>query len=159
MIYEYLQMRIEQKPDNPSPLSVRQLMRELKEGLRIATKERQHSIEYVKAALSGTNDDIEIFMEKRNQFEQCILKVFTDYLKYVEQWVLLHHNSFQKNFLEEENEFSWDVVKYIPGGEELLITTFSNILGAILKRIADNLLKRIEQVLEGIPKDNDSTLK
>lgn len=32
VIKEYLQMRLEQKPENPSPLSVRQLMRELKEG-------------------------------------------------------------------------------------------------------------------------------
>lgn len=33
VIKEYLQMRLEQKPENPSPLSVRQLMRELKEGI------------------------------------------------------------------------------------------------------------------------------
>lgn len=32
VIKEYLQMRLQQKPENPSPLSVRQLMRELKEG-------------------------------------------------------------------------------------------------------------------------------
>lgn len=159
VIYEYLQMRIEQKPDNPSPLSVRQLMRELKEGLRIATKERERSVEYVKAALSGTNENVQQFLEKRDKFEQCILRIFTDYLEYVEQWVLLHHNSFQKSFLEEENQFSWSIVKYIPGGEELLGGKFLNILGSILKRIADRLLKRIEHVLEGIPKDNDSILK
>ncbi|XP_018571882.1 mitogen-activated protein kinase kinase kinase 4, partial [Anoplophora glabripennis] len=159
VIYEYLQMRIDQKPENPSPLSVRQLMRELKEGLRIATEERKRSIEYGKAALSGTNENLQHFLEKRDKFEQCTLKVFTDYLEYVEQWVLLHQNSFQKNFLEEENQFSRSIIEFIPGGEELLVGKFSNILGAILKRIADRLLQRIEHVLEGIPKDNDGILK
>lgn len=41
VVNEYLLMRLEQKPEKPSPLSVRQLMRELKEGLQVALHERQ----------------------------------------------------------------------------------------------------------------------
>lgn len=41
IVNEYLLMRLEQKPEKPSPLSVRQLMRELKEGLQVALHERQ----------------------------------------------------------------------------------------------------------------------
>ncbi|KAJ8914598.1 hypothetical protein NQ315_017303 [Exocentrus adspersus] len=159
VIYEYLRMRIEQKPENPSPLSIRQLMRELKQGLKVATTEREHSIQYVKAAISGTNESVEQFIETRDRFEQCTLKVFTDYLDYLEQWVLLHQNSFQKSLLEEEYQFSCDIVKFIPGGKELLVGKFCNILGSILKRISERLLKRIDSVLEEIPKEQDRQLK
>lgn len=41
VVNEYLLMRLEQKPEKPSPLSVRQLMRELKEGLQVALLERK----------------------------------------------------------------------------------------------------------------------
>lgn len=41
VVNEYLMMRLEQKPEKPSPLSIRQLMRELKEGLQVALHERE----------------------------------------------------------------------------------------------------------------------
>lgn len=40
VLHEYLLMRLEQKPTNPSALSIRQLMRELKQGLLKAMQER-----------------------------------------------------------------------------------------------------------------------
>ncbi|CAG9857381.1 unnamed protein product [Phyllotreta striolata] len=41
VVHEYLLMRLEQKPTNPSALSIRQLMRELKTGLYKAIQERE----------------------------------------------------------------------------------------------------------------------
>lgn len=41
VVNAYLQMRLEQKPEKPSPLSVRQLMREIKDGLQFALHERR----------------------------------------------------------------------------------------------------------------------
>lgn len=43
VVNAYLQMRLEQKPEKPSPLCVRQLMIELKEGLRVALSERHRA--------------------------------------------------------------------------------------------------------------------
>lgn len=40
VVHAYLIMRIEQKPEKPSPLSVKQLMRELREGLQVTLYER-----------------------------------------------------------------------------------------------------------------------
>ena len=43
--------RLEQKPQEPSELSIRQLMRECKEVLRLAVIERQKYISRVRAAI------------------------------------------------------------------------------------------------------------
>lgn len=96
MIHEYLLMRLEQKPQNPSPLSVRQLMRELKEGLKIAATERERLLSYLEAAKSGTNENTDSVIKKLNAFDDCMLRIFRDYLDYLEEWALLHHDTFQK---------------------------------------------------------------
>ncbi|XP_030753033.1 mitogen-activated protein kinase kinase kinase 4 [Sitophilus oryzae] len=158
VIQEYLQMRLEQKPENPSPLSVRQLMRELKEGLRIASKERDRVEKYIAAVKSGCDKIPDCHLQRIQVFDDCVLKVFKDYLEYLEQWVLFHHNTFQKNLLEEEYNFSFSVVKHIDRGNELLGTKYGNILGTILERIATRLLKKIDEFLDEVNKDVD-TLK
>ncbi|XP_050312904.1 mitogen-activated protein kinase kinase kinase 4 isoform X2 [Anthonomus grandis grandis] len=158
VINEYLRMRLEQKPQNPSPLSVRQLMRELKEGLRVAVTERDRVDRYLKTfghehrlppAHTKTLDD----------FSNCLLAVFRDYLGYLEQWVLLHHDTFQKNLLEEEFRFSLGVIKHIEGGGELLSDKYVAILSRILERIADRLMKKVDGFLVTIGEEGRGTLK
>ena len=50
-LYTVLFFRLEQKPQEPSELSIRQLMRECKEVLRLAVIERQKYISRVRAAI------------------------------------------------------------------------------------------------------------
>lgn len=159
VINEYLRMRLEQKPDNPSPLSVRQLMRELKEGLRIAAKERERIEKYITAIKSKTDKELFCHCKRLETFDECMVKVFKDYLNYLGQWILLHHNTFQKTLLEEEFLFSLSIVKYIENGNELLVNKYANILGSILERIAGRLLRRIDEYLQEIKKDDPNTLK
>ncbi|XP_066255609.1 mitogen-activated protein kinase kinase kinase 4 isoform X2 [Euwallacea similis] len=159
VIKEYLQMRLEQKPENPSPLSVRQLMRELKEGLRIAATERERIDKYIAAVKSGTDALPECNSDILGTFEKCMTKVFKDYLDYLEQWVLFHHNTFQKNLLEEEFIFSRTIVKYIESGNELLSNKYANILGSILDRSALRLLEKIDEFSHEISKEDVNTLK
>ncbi|KAJ8933736.1 hypothetical protein NQ314_013829, partial [Rhamnusium bicolor] len=159
VIHEFLLMRLEQKPENPSPLSIRQLMRELKEGLRVASIERERFCQYIEAGTVRTQEKVDTFTDKLAQFDDCVVKIFTDYLDYLEQWALLHHNTFQKNLLEEEHQFSLGIIKFIPGGNEMLSCKMSNILGSILRRISDRLMKRIEEVLKAISKEDESNLK
>ncbi len=45
VVHECLRIRLEQKPEQPSELSIRQLMRECKEALRLAVIERQVRLE------------------------------------------------------------------------------------------------------------------
>ena len=49
--------RLEQKPQEPSELSIRQLMRECKEVLRLAVIERQKYISRVRAAIFDAESD------------------------------------------------------------------------------------------------------
>ncbi|KAL1505934.1 hypothetical protein ABEB36_005380 [Hypothenemus hampei] len=159
VIKEYLQMRLEQKPENPSPLSVRQLMRELKEGLRVAVKERERIEKYIAAVKSGTDTIPDNHQKIIETFEQCSLKVFKDYLHYLEQWVLYHHDTFQKNLLEEEFKFSLSVVKYVENGEELLSNKYANILGNILEGITVRLMEKVDDFSEEISKEDVNSLK
>jgi len=73
--------------------------------------------------------------------------------------VLFHHNTFKKTLLEEEFHFSLSVVKYIQGGGKLLGNKYAIILGSILERIAKRLLKRIDEYMREIRKDDVNTLK
>lgn len=53
VVHEFLRMRLEQKPEQPGPLSVRQLMREMREGLRIACIHRDRFVEHAKTVHSS----------------------------------------------------------------------------------------------------------
>lgn len=158
MIHEFLKMRLEQKPEKPSPLSVRQLMRELKEGLKVATQQKEKILKYI-GVISENKKPSDVFEEKLKNYNDCMLRVFSDYLDYLEQWALLHHETFQKNLLEEEWHFSCNVIKHIPGGSELLGKKFVFILCSILKSVAERMHDRIEEVLCNMPKDDKNMIK
>lgn len=158
MIHEFLKMRLEQKPAKPSPLSVRQLMRELKEGLKVATVQKEKIETFIKSAVSGTKET-EYARIKLEDFDKCMLEVFNDYLDYLEQWALLDHETFQKNLLEEEWYFACDLIEYIPGGAIVLGEKFSFILASILKNVSHRLSERIEEVLGSMPKEDKNMIK
>lgn len=159
MIHEFLKMRIEQKPEKPSPLSVRQLMRELKEGLKVATQQKDKIKNYIEDALSDTRDQGEALYDRLKDFDDCMLKIFSDYLDYVEQWALLHHETFQKNLLEDEWNFSCRVIDYIPGSSELLGKKFSFILCTILRSVAERMNDRIQEVIVHMHREDKNQLK
>lgn len=151
-------MRLEQKPENPSPLSIRQLMRELKDGLHIAVVQKKKVEEYINCVIKGTTHQVQSLRDHISIFEKTLLRVFSDYLSYLEQWALLHHENFQKNLLEEEWLFSCQIVTQIPGASELLTNRICFILSTILNSIGETLLQRIDE-LRGTISSNSETLK
>lgn len=153
VIHEFLLMRLEQKPVNPSPLSVRQLMRELKEGLKIATVQRQRFIDYVETVLVDTSETRELYQKNVDAFDDSLCKVFTDYLCYLKQWALLQHESFQKSLLEEEWKFSCEIIKNIPCGETILGREFSCILSSMLNGVGERLIEKIDELYGNFKKD------
>lgn len=154
VLHEFLRMRLEQKPDNPSPLSVRQLMRELKEGLKIAILHRQRTLTYIESAFSGSNDSQENFSQKIAEFDNSLLNVFKLYLLYVEQWALLQNDPFQKYFLEDEWIFICKISKEIPRSEHIAGKKFCSILITMLNTIGERLMERIEEISREVkPKD------
>lgn len=113
VVHEFLRMRLEQKPEQPSPLSVRQLMRELREGLRIACIHRDRFAAHSNAAIASSNDNCEnLFQENVKDFDESLKAVFEVYLDYLQQWVdMVQHDSFHKNLIMDE----WMFVKSIAG--------------------------------------------
>lgn len=111
VIHEFLRMRLEQKPEQPSPLSIRQLMRELREGLRIACVHRDRFAAHTRAAIGTDHSDHQcLFEEDVKCFDESLRAVFEIYLDYLKQWVdMVQHDSFHKNLIMDE----WLFVKSI----------------------------------------------
>lgn len=106
-------MRLEQKPEQPSPLSVRQLMRELREGLRIACIHRDRFSAHSCAAIASDPFACNTLFEADvKEFDESLKAVFEVYLDYLQQWVdMVQHDSFHKNLIMDE----WTFVKSIAG--------------------------------------------
>lgn len=153
VIHEFLRMRLEQKPIDPSPLSVRQLMRELKEGLKIATTQKQRFIGYLDAVVTGTEETKDSYQKNIDAFDDSLCKVFADYLDYMGKWALLQHDTFQKSFFEEEWEFSCEIVEHILEGNKMLGQKFSSILSSMLNAVGLRLIEKID-ALYGKFKEN-----
>lgn len=113
VVHEFLRMRLEQKPVQPSPLSVRQLMRELREGLRIASIHRDRFAMHSRAAIASDETTCEsLFEQDVKHFDESLRAVFEMYLDYLRQWVdMVQHDSFHKNLIMDE----WLFVKSIAG--------------------------------------------
>nr|WAK98091.1 mitogen-activated protein kinase kinase kinase 4 [Colaphellus bowringi] len=159
VVHEYLLMRLEQKPKNPSPLCMRQLMRELKEGLKVAIKERQRTCRYIEAAISGTETDLMQFQERLERFDCCLKQVFTDFLDYLEQWVFFDKCRFKKVLFEDEYAFSMFVCQHVPDVKEMVGSKFAFLSGTILQRIGKTLISTIEEILESFFKSNQGMNK
>lgn len=122
-------MRLEQKPDQPSALSVRQLMRELREGLKIACMHRQRFEAHSIAAISSINDSESnsdnLFHYDIKEFDKSLKGVFELYLSYLEQWVeMSQHDSYQKNLIDDEWTFVTSIAGNIPDGHALASVKF-----------------------------------
>lgn len=114
VVHEFLRMRLEQKPVQPSPLSVRQLMRELREGLRIACIHRDRFAAHSRAAIASSDETgcESLFEQDVKYFDESLRAVFEVYLDYLRQWVdMVQHDSFHKNLIMDE----WLFVKSIAG--------------------------------------------
>lgn len=147
VVHEFIRMRLEQKPKKPSPLSVRQLLRESKEGIKIAVLQRECTVSYI-ATLE--NEGVKQYTQNIEIFDQSLERIFVDYLEYMSSWALLQQDTFQKNFFEEEWNFVCDNVKHIPNGFDRAGMKFCNILGAMMAEIGNRLTTRIEELAKEV---------
>ncbi|XP_053977500.1 mitogen-activated protein kinase kinase kinase 4 [Hylaeus volcanicus] len=152
VVHEFLRMRLEQKPEQPSPLSVRQLMRELREGLRIACIHRDRFAAHSCAAVGSDADTCNhLFQENVKDFDESLKAVFEVYLDYLQQWVdMVQHDSFHKNLIMDE----WIFVKSIAGN----ISDGYKIAGVKFCEIARTMIKQVKEFLNERPREiNEST--
>ncbi|XP_050476898.1 mitogen-activated protein kinase kinase kinase 4 [Bombus huntii] len=157
VVHEFLRMRLEQKPEQPSPLSVRQLMRELREGLRIACIHRDRFAAHSCAAVVNNNDSCEnLFQENVKDFDKSLKAVFEVYLDYLQQWVdMVQHDSFHKNLIMDEWMFVKSIAGNILNGYEIAGVKFCEIAKTMIEQVKEYLNERPREIQENFEDWND----
>lgn len=75
VIHEYLRMRLENKPLKPNPLSLEQLMKELREGLTLALIHRDRFNKHISTALYDKDVEMERYMLILSEFDNTVKSV------------------------------------------------------------------------------------
>lgn len=147
VIHEFLRMRLEQKPDQPSPLSVCQLMRELREGLRIACIHRDRFGQHMCVAVSTDSGNLETVCKSNfKAFDESLRAVFDVYLDYLQSWLeMVKQDSAHKNYVEEW-AFVTSIVDKIPDAHTIAITKFCRIACTMVSQVKDFLIERPNEI-------------
>ncbi|XP_006619036.1 mitogen-activated protein kinase kinase kinase 4 [Apis dorsata] len=155
VVHEFMRMRLEQKPEQPSPLSVRQLMRELREGLRIACIHRDRFAAHSCAAVSDNSCE-NLFQENVKDFDESLKAVFEVYLDYLQQWVdMVQHDSFYKNLIMDEWIFVKSIAGNIINGCEIAGIKFCEIVKTMIEQVKEYLNERPREIQETTEDWND----
>ncbi|XP_044726764.1 mitogen-activated protein kinase kinase kinase 4 isoform X2 [Chrysoperla carnea] len=161
VIFEYLKLKVEKKLVKPSPLSIGQLMRELKDGLRIFVRHRERFL-YLLNQLMTKDDPNRIRYEKFiNNLDTLAKSVFEIYIDYLEQCSLMYqHETFQKSFLEEEWTFVKSIYPHIPEIKPFVAMKICSIVCSMFRCIYDTISTRVEElessIHTGISADDNS---
>ncbi|KAK7873883.1 hypothetical protein R5R35_005744 [Gryllus longicercus] len=157
VVYELLQMRLEQKPANPSVLCIRQLMRELKEGLRMAALHRERYLSLIRTTLWDVDEELLKKYEDVSGFDSTCDAVLNLYLEYLQQWVpMVQHERFHKNLLEEEWQFVKSTCMNIPGASTLVGNVFCHIATGMVEAIENYSKTKLKEVM--VHKDQENGL-
>ncbi|XP_070165065.1 mitogen-activated protein kinase kinase kinase 4 isoform X1 [Polyergus mexicanus] len=160
VVHEFLRMRLEQKPEQPSPLSVRQLMRELREGIKIACIHRDRFAAHSRAAVASDETGCEsLFEEDVKYFDESLRAVFEVYLDYLQQWVdMVQHDSFHKNLIMDEWLFVKSIAGNISDGYKIAGVKFYEIAHTMIKQVNEFLTERTREICENVEEKEDDEL-
>ncbi|KAM7360361.1 mitogen-activated protein kinase kinase kinase 4 isoform 2-T3 [Cochliomyia hominivorax] len=162
-MHEFLRMRLETRPPRPNPLSLEQLMKELREGLTLALTHRERYQRHINTALVENEKELERYMGILNQFDATVRKVFELYLDYIDQLVLVAcPESHQKSALEKEWMFTKLISPMITGMHTLAAKKFCNIIRNLLKGISERLVSRSQELdiqIDGTAQNAETELK
>ncbi|XP_061402148.1 mitogen-activated protein kinase kinase kinase 4-like [Musca vetustissima] len=160
-MHEFMRMRLETRPPKPNPLSLEQLMKELREGLTLALTHRERYQRHITTALVENEHELERYTSILNQYDATVRKVFELYLEYIDQLVLVAcPENNQKSALEKEWMFTKLISPMISGMHTLAAKKFCNIIRNLLKGISERLVSRSEELdiqIEGTTAQNLET--
>lgn len=143
VMHEYLRMRLESKPVTPNPLSLEQLMKELREGLILAMTHRERYNKHIHTAFYDKESELEKHMLILEDYDQTVKNVLDVYLEYVEQWVLVAApEGHRKNALDKEWMFSKLICPMIPGQHANVAEKFCQIVSDLLRITGKRLIDR-----------------
>ncbi|XP_055678946.1 mitogen-activated protein kinase kinase kinase 4 isoform X1 [Lutzomyia longipalpis] len=147
VIHEFLRLRLETRPMQPNPLSLEQLMKELREGLILAITHRERYSKHITTALVEKEPELEKYMGILDEFDKTVKRVMELYLDYVEQWVLVAApEGHQRSALDKEWMFTKLVCPMIPGQHSSAAKRFCLIVRNLLKAIGLRLVTRATEL-------------
>lgn len=159
VMHEYLRMRLESKPVKPNPLSLEQLMKELREGLILAMTHRERYNKHIHTAFYDKEAELEKHMLILEDYDQTVKNVLDVYLEYVETWVFhAAPEGHRKNALDKEWMFSKLICPMIPGQHANVAEKFCQIVSDLLKITGDRLIacsKDLDNQMRGKSDLND----
>ncbi|XP_016997251.2 mitogen-activated protein kinase kinase kinase 4 isoform X1 [Drosophila takahashii] len=159
-MHEFLRMRLETRPVRPNPLSLEQLMKELREGLTLALTHRERYQRHITTALVENETEMGSYMSILNHYDATVRKTFELYLEYIDQLVLVAvPEGNQKSVLEKEWMFTKLISPMIKGMHTLASQKFCGIISKLLRNISERLVKRtveLDQQIEGTAESDDN---
>ncbi|XP_030370618.1 mitogen-activated protein kinase kinase kinase 4 isoform X2 [Scaptodrosophila lebanonensis] len=159
-MHEFLRMRLETRPVKPNPLSLEQLMKELREGLTLALTHRERYQRHITTALVENETELGNYISILNHYDATVRKVFELYLDYIDQLVLVAvPETNQKSVLEKEWMFTKLISPMIKGMHTLASQKFCCIISKLLRNISSRLVQRsteLDQQIAVTAKNNDS---
>ncbi|CAK9294812.1 unnamed protein product [Gordionus sp. m RMFG-2023] len=153
VVHEWLKLRIEQKPLNPSFLSANQLLRECKEVLKAAILMRHYYETFVKAVyLDNEFPNMEL-----DTFDQDLKSMYVLYLEYLEKLVLLtpeNTDHTQITLLEQEWSFIKMINPYVVDQEIDASSKICLLIGKLVSSISVVIKEGSEECLEHFKNSN-----
>lgn len=147
VVHEFLKMKVETKPMHPNPLSLEQLIKELKEGLTLALIHRDRFHKHITTALIDREQDLEQYMQKIDEFDATMKKIFELYLEYVEQWILTGvPESHRKHVFESEWKFTKLTCPMIHDEHAVAAKKFALIIESLLYEIGNRLTSKVDEL-------------
>lgn len=134
-VHDYLSLRRDTQPANPSCLTVKQLIHELKEGIDIATEMRNAFVRNIDAALvgyeqCGARNDLQRVVRT---FDATLGTVVQQYMSYLRTMSAVEH--MPRSCLEAEWEFSARLARTMRAAACTAPHTFTDIVCNQLKRL------------------------
>lgn len=147
-MHEFLRMRLETRPMRPNPLSLQQLMKELREGLTLALTHRQRYHRHITTALAlEYEEELEHRLGIMHEYDVTVRKAFELYLDYIDQFVLsVAAQNNQKAALEREWMFTKLISPMITGMHVVAAQKFATIIRNLLRAITKRLIERAKEL-------------
>lgn len=147
VVHEFMKMKLETKPVNPNPLSLEQLIKELKEGLTLALIHRDRYNKHIATALVDREHEADPFLQIIDDFDRTLKQIFELYMEYVEQWILVGvPTSHRKTALEDEWKFTKLTCPMIIGEHKIAANRFCDIIQKLFDAIGQNLIEKVTEM-------------
>ncbi|XP_050349554.1 mitogen-activated protein kinase kinase kinase 4 isoform X2 [Nymphalis io] len=143
-VHDYLSLRMESRPENPSCLTIKQLIHELKEGLDISAEVRASFARNVQAALGG--DMPGALRQLLHTYDGTVATALQQYLSYLR--IMSEKESLSRAQLAGEWAFTQRLAARAPPAAALAPAAFADMACNQLNRVLNRFEEQFAEVME-----------